>query len=136
MVLFEGILLFFCLYNGRNQSNHRPRHRRPCRPKSLGGNISNRTKPTRYVYLVFAFVAIAMVIGFLQSRTDGDLLRRLGRLLSHQVEPAALGKFLAGEMAADVRMAAADGPQSGPITPTIIFCFTCCRYRFCGSLSR
>src|SRR5690606_18753612 len=42
-----------------------------------------------------------------------DLLRRLGRLLSHPLELAALGKFFKRPLAADLRMAAAHGFKSG-----------------------
>src|SRR6185503_18177007 len=40
------------------------------------------------------------------------LLRRLGRILSHPMEHAALGKFLARALAADISMAAAHSAKS------------------------
>ena len=78
----------------------------------------------RTIYLVFGVISIALLMWFLQIPDDGDLLRRLGRLLSHQVELAAVAKFFAWQMAAVVRLAAADGPQparlrrsSFPVSP-------------------
>ena len=86
----------------------------------------------RWIYLVFGFFAILIGYHLAAIFDAGDLLRRLGRLLSHSLEFAFVGKFQTRQMAARIYMAAANRSQSRKITPIIIFCFTFCRFRFCG----
>ena len=72
-----------------------PKPRSSLKAKPTWSEYLETEDATRIVYLVFAFIAIAMVMTFLQFRTSGDLLRRLGRLLPHQLEQSAVGEFLA-----------------------------------------